>query len=239
MTATLTESDTTIKTAADTRTYWRVLLAVIAPLPLLGMGIGYLLNPTDGDADVATTVAGIEAHPGRALVSMLAAVLFVMLLPPATAALAWVSRRRAPRLTTVGASLTLLGLLAGFATLPAGNNIAWIAAQEDLDLTIIQTLDDALWAQPTAGVGIILFLAAITIGLPLLGIAMWRAKAAPRWMAVCLIAGTATHMFTPGHVAQGVGLLVGAVGFAGVSRALLRTRNDEFDLPPVSAARPR
>ncbi|HET6530972.1 MAG TPA: hypothetical protein VFH03_10235 [Actinoplanes sp.] len=40
-------------------------------------------------------------------------------------------------------------------------------------------------------------------------------------------------MFTPGHVAQGIGLLVGAVGFLGVSRALLRMRNDEFDLPPA------
>jgi hypothetical protein len=231
MTTTLTPSPT--RTIHDVRTYWRVLLAVIAPLPLLGMGISYVINPTDGGADVATTVAGIEAHPGRALVSMLTGLLFVMFLPPATAALAWVTRRRAPRLTTAGASLTLLGLLAGFATLPAGNNLGWIAAQEDLDLGIIQTLDDALWAQPTSGAGIILFLAAITIGLPLLGIAMWRTKAAPRWMAACLITGTATHMFTPGHVAQGIGLLVGAVGFLGVSRALLRTRNDDFDLPPA------
>jgi hypothetical protein len=232
MTATLTEP--TLRTTTDTRTYWRVLLAVIAPLPLLAMGVSYLLSPTDGDADVATTVAGVEAHPGRALVSMLTGLLFVIFLPPATAALAWVTRRRAPRLTAVGASLTLLGLLTGFATLPAGNNIAWIAEQKDLDLQMIQTLDDALWAQPTSNVGILLFLAAITIGLPLLGIALWRSKAAPRWMAVCLIVGMATHMFTPGHVAQGIGLLVGAVGFVGVSRALLRMRNDDFDLPPVN-----
>ena len=232
MTTTLTPSPTTT-TTHDVRTFWRVVLAVIAPVPMLAMGISYVINPTDGSADVATTVAGIEAHPGRALASMLTGLLFVIFLTPATTALAWTTRRRAPRLTTVGASLTLLGLLTGFATLPAGSNLGWIAAQEDLDLGLIQTLDDALWAQPTSGVGIILFLAAITIGLPLLGIAMWRAKAAPRWMAACLIAGTATHMFTPGHVAQGIGLLVGAVGFLGVSRALLRTRNDDFDLPPA------
>jgi uncharacterized protein DUF4386 len=232
MTATLTEP--ALRTTTDTRTYWRVLLAVIAPLPLLAMGVSYLLSPTDGDADVATTVAGVEAHPGRALISMLTGLLFVIFLPPATAALAWVTRRRAPRLTAVGASLTLLGLLTGFATLPAGNNIAWIAEQKDLDLQMIQTLDDALWAQPTSNVGILLFLAAITIGLPLLGIALWRSKAAPRWMAICLIVGMATHMFTPGHVAQGIGLLVGAVGFVGVGRALLRMRNDDFDLPPVT-----
>ncbi len=69
--------------------------------------------------------------------------------------------------------------------------------------------------------------------MPLLGIALWRAKAAPRWLAACLIAGTVTHPFFPGHLAQGIGLLVGAVGFVGVSRALLRMRDDEFDVPPA------
>ncbi|MEU4235434.1 hypothetical protein AB0F17_65160 [Nonomuraea sp. NPDC026600] len=32
-------------------------------------------------------------------------------------------------------------------------------------------------------------------------------------------------------VAQGIGLAVAAVGFAGASLALLRIRNDAFDLP--------
>jgi hypothetical protein len=230
---TTTLTPPTTKTARDARTFWRVLLAVIAPLPLLGMGISYVLSPTDGGDDIATTVAGMEAYPGRALVSMVLGLLFVMFLVPATTALAWVTRRRAPRLTTVGACLTLLGLLAGFAMLPAGSNLAWAAAQQDLDLGVVQALDDALWAQPTSGVGIILFLAAITIGLPLLGIAMWRARVAPAWLAICLIVGTATHIFIPGHVAKGIGLLVGGVGFVAVSRALLRMRNDDFDLPPA------
>jgi hypothetical protein len=45
--------------------------------------------------------------------------------------------------------------------------------------------------------------------------------------------GGATHPFIPGNVGQGIGLLVAAVGFAGASVALLRTRDDDFDLPPV------
>ncbi|MEU3346036.1 hypothetical protein ABZ723_13740 [Streptomyces sp. NPDC006700] len=36
----------------------------------------------------------------------------------------------------------------------------------------------------------------------------------------------------PGHVASGVGLLVAAVGFAGVGRALLRMSDDDFDRAP-------
>ena len=232
MTTTLVPPTATT-TARDVRTFWRVLLAVIAPLPLLGMGVSYLINPSDGGDDIATTVAGMQAHPGRALASMAFGVLFVVFLLPAVTALAWTTRRRAPRLTTVGAVLTLLGLLAAFPILPADDDFAWAAAHQGLDVGAVQALDDALWARPISGVAIILFLAAITIGLPLLGIAMWRAKAAPVWLAVCLIAGTGTHMFIPGHVAKGVGLLVGGVGFIGVSRALMRMRNDDFDLPPA------
>jgi hypothetical protein len=220
-------------TRTDTRAFWRVLLAVIAPLPLLGMGISYVIAPADGGESIAVTVAAMQAHPGRAQAAMAFGVLFQLFLIPATAALAWTTRRRAPRLTTVGACLALLGFLAAFPLLPGGDPHAWAAARTGLDVQAVQALEDALWAQPVAGVAIIMFLAALTIGLPLLGIAMWRTKTAPAWMAACLIAGTATHMFTPGHVAQGIGLLVGAVGFLGVSRALLRTRNDDFDLPPA------
>jgi DNA-directed RNA polymerase specialized sigma24 family protein len=36
-------------------------------------------------------------------------------------------------------------------------------------------------------------------------------------------------------VGQGIGLLVAAAGFAGVSVALLRMSNDEFDLPAAAA----
>lgn len=56
---------------------------------------------------------------------------------------------------------------------------------------------------------------------------------------IALLLGGATHPFIPGgHVAVGIGLLVAAVGYAGASLALIRTPNDDFDLPPVPP-RPR
>jgi hypothetical protein len=79
----------------------------------------------------------------------------------------------------------------------------------------------------------LLFILGITIGLLLLGIALWRSRVAPAWMGMALALGGFTHPFMPGHVAAGVGLVVAAVGFAGASRALLRMRNDDFDLPPA------
>jgi hypothetical protein len=225
-------SPAAVSAGRDARSFWRVLIAVLAPLPLLGMGISYLISPYEGDAGIPATVEAMKAHPGIALTAMICGLFFLLFLIPATAALAWTTRRRAPVLTTVGACIAMLGFLAAFPLLPSDNNYAWVTARNNLDVAAVSRLDDALWAQPIAGVAALLFLAGIVIGLPLLGIAMWRTKTAPAWLAACLIAGTVTHPFLPGHVVQGVGLLVGGIGFLAVSRALLRMRDDEFDLPP-------
>jgi hypothetical protein len=61
-----------------------------------------------------------------------------------------------------------------------------------------------------------------------------RSHAVPAWAALAVMLGGATHPFIPTSVGQGLGLLVAAAGFAGVSAALLRMSNDEFDLPPVA-----
>ena len=55
---------------------------------------------------------------------------------------------------------------------------------------------------------------------------------------IALLLGGPTHPFVPGgHVAVGIGLLVAAVGYAGASLALIRTSNDDFDLPPLPRRR--
>lgn len=153
---------------------------------------------------------------------------------PATIALAWVARRRAPVLTAVGGTIALLGFLAVLGQGPDDITLARITAAEHLDVGTIAALDDAWWALPLPSISVLLFLLGLVVGLPLLGIGLWRGRVTPRWTAAALIAGTATHPFVPGHVAGGIGLLVAAVGFVGVGRALLQTRDDDFDLPPVS-----
>jgi hypothetical protein len=232
MSATTVQSSVGTASRRDARTFWRVLLAILAPLPLLGMGISYLLMPFDGGSTIAEMVDAMRAQPGRATAAMLAGLPFVFLIP-ATAALAWTTRRRRPVLTTVGACVALLGFLVAFPLLPGDDTTAWATAQENLDVATVTRLNDALWAQPVTNVAILLFLSGLVIGLPILGVAMWRSKVAPAWLAWCLILGTVTHPFIPGHTAQGIGLLVGGVGFLGVSRALLRTPNDGFDLPSM------
>jgi hypothetical protein len=188
----------------------------------------------EGGAAFTDTVAGVEAHRQLFDLMMWLGLPFLVGLIPAVIAVAWVTRRRTPVLTTVGAVWTLLGCLSVFPLGVPDDLLAYLAVREGLDVATIAALDAAWWVLPPVGGTALLFISGIVVGLPLLGIALWRSRVAPRWMAIALIVGGVTHPFLPNHVIAGVGLLIAAVGFAGATVALLRMPNDEFDLPPVA-----
>lgn len=218
----------------DVRGFWRVLLAVLAPVPFLAKGLYYLFVPFPGGAGFEETVAASAAN--RHVLGLLLAldVVFVGLLIPATVTVIWVSRRRAPVLTTIGALLALLGSFAGITLLGGALTPARATVEHGLDVTAMAAFDRAAQNEPLVLIGGLLFVVGIVFGLGLLGLALWRSHAVPAWTGIALLVGAATHPFVPGPVAQGVGLLVAALGFAGTSYALLRMRNDEFDLQPSS-----
>jgi hypothetical protein len=226
-------STTAVHAPADTRTFWRILLAIIAPMPTLTLGIEYLINPVPSDGEFATMVDAIARH--RALVNVAGAlgIVFDILLIPAVIALTKVAGRRAPVLTTVGALLTLPGLLAAFPLVPNDGALALLTVTNHLPVATIGKLDDGWWAQPWSATAGILFLVAIVVGLTVLAAALWRSHTVPIWMCVAIMVGGFTHPFLPTDTIQGIGLLIAAVGFTGVSRALVRMPNDEFELPPI------
>jgi hypothetical protein len=217
----------------DVRGFWRVLLAVIAPLPMVFMGLFSILSPVDGGESFTGTVTAFAGSKDRLELLEWLGAPFLMLLVPATFAVAWVSRRRTPRLTTVGALLAVGGVSAGFGLLPGAVHPAYLTVRDGLDVATVDKLYTATSEHPLQLIGGLLFILGITVGLLLLGIALWRSRVAPAWMGIALALGGGTHPFMPGHVAAGIGLLVTAVGFAGASVALLRASNDDFDLPPV------
>jgi hypothetical protein len=224
----------TARPLRDVRGFWRVLLAVIAPLPMLFMGVKYILSPSNGGESFERTVELFAANRDRLELLEWLQVPFLVLLVPATFAVAWVCRRGAPRLATAGALVALGGLCAGFGILGGGPHPAYLIVRDGLDPAAIAPLETAIEEHAITLIGGLLFIVAITIGLLLLGLALWRSGAAPAWMGWALALGGFTHPFMPGHVAAGIGLIVAAVGFAGASRALLRMRNDEFDLAPAA-----
>jgi hypothetical protein len=204
---------------------------------MLFMGVQYVLLPIDGDASFEATVAAFAGHKDRLELLEWLQVPFLVLLVPATFAVVWATRRITPRLTTAGALVALTGLLAGFGILGGTPRFETITINHGLDVAVAARIAAASDEHPTSLLGSLLFILGITVGLLLLGLALWRSRVAPAWMGVALAAGGFTHPFMPGHVAAGIGLVVAAVGFGGASIALLRMRNEDFDLPPVARAR--
>ncbi|MEU4453621.1 hypothetical protein AB0F44_19955 [Nocardioides sp. NPDC023903] len=220
------------KRVRDRRAFWRILLAVILPLPMLAKGIHYMLSPVGGDVTFTETVTALEAHPDMLETLKWLDAVFVVGLIPATIALAWVARRGAPRLTTAGGVIALTGFLVGMPLMGGVMTPALVTVQHDLDPASMAALDDALHHEPLLGIASLLFIVGIVFGLGLLGGALMRSRAVPVWVGLAVMIGAATHPFIPNNIGQGVGLIVAAIGCAGVSLALLRMTNDEFDLPP-------
>jgi hypothetical protein len=226
-----------VRAPRDVRGFWRVLLAVVAPLPMLFMGLYYLLIPIDGDAPFETTLAAVEADPNRFEWLAWLQVPFFLLIP-AMFAVVWATRRAAPRLATAGGLIGLGGMSAGFFLLPGVVTPEFLTVHEGLDTATMAKVSSAVEEQPTTQIGSLLFILAVTVGLLLLGIGLWRSRVAPAWMGIALAFGGFTHPFMPGHLTAGIGLLIAAIGFAGASVALLRTSNEDFDLPPIVSSRP-
>jgi hypothetical protein len=227
-------SRTQTKPVRDRRGFWRILLAVILPLPFLAKGAYYMLTPVAGDVTFKESVASFEAHRDILETLKWFDAVFVVLLIPATMGVAWVARRGAPRLTTAGAVIALTGFFFGISLLGGVTTPAMMTVENDLDFTSVAALADALQHEPLLGIASLLFIVGIVFGLGLLGGALKRSRAVPAWVGLAVMIGGATHPFIPHHIGQGIGLFVAAAGFAGVSVALLRMSNVDFDLPPVT-----
>ena len=214
----------------DARDFWRVLFAVILPLPWLAKGVQYFVQrPYD---DTAAQISYWTHDRAYAWLQWFDTA-FVILVVPSVIALAWVARRGAPRLATAGLILLGGGFLAALSRNINGDLVAWVAAQHHYDPALINKFSDDLEAQPQVGLGLLAFIVGIVFGSIVLGIALWWSHAVPTWVAAAVGLGGCTHPFLHfEHHVVGIGLWVLAAGCAGVSLKLLAMPNDEFDLPP-------
>ncbi len=216
----------------DARGFWRVLLAMVVPIPWLAKGIQYVVQaPFEHTTDQIRYNLDHDLH--RYLQWLDA--LFVVLVVPSIVAMVLVSRRGAPRLATAAAVLMGGGFLMVLPLNASTDALAWVAAQHAHDPVLVGGFIDDAAADARSSVGIAGFLVAIVFGSILVGLALWRSRAVPGWAAALVGLGGATHIFISGfgHVVHGAGLVVLAIGCVAVSARLLSMSNDDFDLPPT------
>jgi hypothetical protein len=234
-----TERRPRITRPRDPRTFWRIALAVLAPVPWIALAISTILTPDNTRDDDKTAYAAIAAHTGQAGVGMAFGIFFLLGLLPAIVAVLWACRRQAPRLTAWVGGITVLGAISGM-NIPVATRNDYLAARQGLDQHTVLSLNDAQTNQPAVLVLTLLFLIGVILfGRVLLGVLLWRSGVAPRWMACALIIAAPLDVFGPSGLlihndAAWLSYLLSAIGFAAASLALLRTTNDEFDLPAAA-----
>jgi len=225
---------TSTRTAHDARKFWRVVLAIIVPIPWLAKGLQYIVLEKDYNHNADQIRYDLVHQVYRYLQWF--DLLFVVLVVPSILAMVLISRRGAPRLTAAATVLMVGGFLMVLPLNIDADQLAWIAAQHNRNPAVIGRFIDAAGNDPRVGIGVLGFVIAIVIGSILIALALWRSHAIAGWAAALIGLGGATHIFIGplGHVIHGAGLVLLAIGCVAVSRRLLTMSNDEFDLPPAS-----
>ncbi|MBC3193647.1 hypothetical protein H7X46_21555 [Pseudonocardia sp. C8] len=206
----------------------RVLVAVSVVGGPLGYLAGSALHPPVQEigAGQLTISANAGADPVVNNAHLVAYVVACFLLPIGAAGLGHLAFRRSPWLATVGGILGVVGWLP----------FAALTALDDLARTMALLPDDGryadLYSRFETGPVMTLFLLVYVIGhlvaYVLLGVALDRARAVPRWSAWCLVVSSPVTMagfVLPGRPVSTVGIAGLALLFVGslpAARAILR-----------------
>jgi hypothetical protein len=169
---------------------------VVAPIPGLALAGAILLAPYGVDAKITAMMTAVAGDPGREQLAIWAGMLFSLTVLPAVFAIGWVSRRHSPRLVLAGGTLSAVGFGVGF-SLPDSGAGALVARREGLDLTKVSAISDAIFAEPLTTFTPLVFVIGTSVGLLLLGVAMWRSRVARRWLAVALALSGPAHVLQP------------------------------------------
>jgi hypothetical protein len=179
----------------------------------------------------------VAADPGTQRLILWCGLVAVLTLLPGALAAVRLLRRHTPRLATWTAALLvpgylgMTGLLAVDAAVLAGTNLG-------LSPGTVTELSSAVLALPTVNILLSLFIVGHIVGTLLLGIAAFRSRVIPRSLAIALALSQFVHL---GAVIRGLPWLdllawgTTAVGMAALARVVLRTPDDEWDLPPIAS----
>ncbi|MDX6247904.1 MAG: hypothetical protein QOF10_1264 [Kribbellaceae bacterium] len=231
----MTETITRTTGSADVRGLSRWTAAVILPIGPAAVALLRYFLPYDTVDDSSTMTSKVIAEPGRMSLVLWLGFIALLTLVPAAYSVGRMTRRRAPLVTAIALFLVVPGYLA-LPWLSGTDQLLWSGTEAGLDANTITRLAETL--HPTMAVAGVFFVLGHVLGTILLGVAMWRSKVVARWAAVAVIVSQPIHfvaaVIIPNHTLDLIGWGLQAVGFAVVGWAILRLRNDDWDLPAVA-----
>ena len=205
----------------------RWALAIALPAGPLAIAVVRGLLPYNTNDSSTVMAVKVAAHQGAESVVVWFTLLALLTLIPGVITLGLLARRRAPRLGTAGLVISFLGFASLFWSNVAGSdNVALAAARIGVSPGGTGRLLDSLGNITPVGIASDLFVIGHTLGLVLLGVALWRGRAVPAWAALAIAVSMVFHfvfaVIVPVHVLDGLAWVVAAAGFAAAGPALVR-----------------
>jgi hypothetical protein len=202
---------------------------VLAPVFLL---VATVIHPAS-DMDEATQVATIAENLDAWYAAHLIALVSIVLVVPAVLGLMHMLRERQVALGHVGGGLALIGLLA-FVGIVAMELVMWeLVSQGDraAAVTLLQGLNESA--------GILIPFAFVSfgfsIGMALLSVGLYRARAVQSWMAACVGAGAILFGFGIATAMNWLTIVAAAflvVGLGSIGRMVLRETDEAWEHTP-------
>jgi Domain of unknown function (DUF4386) len=204
---------------------------VIGPLSLVA---GSLFQVYSDDDSVPASLAKIAAHPSGERAVIISDLLAAFMVP-AVLYLMRLAGPRAPRLTLTGGTVSFAAMLAGLISIGASDLLYYHSAQSP-DRASAISLVHAVTSDAAFTIPAFLFVVGHMLGLLLLGIALWRSRAVPRWAAA--LVGLAPLAQVPVHdsgAGSAVAYALLVTGMAACAVTLIRTGPEPAFAVPLDA----
>lgn len=233
----LDDSPSALTVRRDLRTMWRILIAIVIVIGPLGVAVGRGLLPYWTNQDTLTMVSNMLAESGRMEILNWFGLITLPAVVVGTLALGYVARRGSPLLAMLGAGLSFFAWSTSLTT-GSAETLTSALGQAGYNAAEIARIADAMQVPALSSVAGIIWLVGHIGGMIVLAIALGRAGVVRWWVAVALAASQPIHFISavviPSRlldVTLGWGLTAFCCLMVGI--AVVRTRNDEFDLAPL------
>jgi hypothetical protein len=233
------ETETETASVRDPRTFWRVGLAVALPVGPLLVTCARAIMPYWTSQDEATIAANIAAHPKTMELMNWIGLPVLPFMLITVLGLGYVARRGAPVLAAVG-TIPAFFAYAMWNSAGPSDYLGWVMSTHGYSVDQMVTLSNQLGNTAMATVVGMFWVVVHILGMIIAAIALRRARVLPLWAAILLAASQPVHLIgaiiVPSRwldVFGGWGMTTLICGYVAIQ--VLRTRNEDWDLPRLPA----